>query len=237
MSDQGARDVDDTDADSTEEALAAAIVAMILASDPAGSSEPKSSGAWLPIIDSTVGMLIRAYILRALIAFLSASSARQAEWMDVIEDVVDRVYPEILARVSERVADRVADVAGEYVNPTVVTDVAVGEEPVTAEEVGRRVRVGGELLAREVVTAARESARYELATELGVTRKRWRTRRDGRVRPTHGGLEGNTIPIDQPFITLNGDPIMLPGDPAAPISETAGCRCRLSYILPAKVDR
>src|SRR5699024_6784227 len=60
-------------------------------------------------------------------------------------------------------------------------------------------------------------------------RKKWRSERDQRVRLTHRVLNGNSEPFDQPFVSPSGAQLMYPGDPTAPLSEVANCRCNLSY--------
>ena len=70
----------------------------------------------------------------------------------------------------------------------------------------------------------------ESGGEIKVT-KTWRTKRDSRVRPSHGGLEGEQVQYDDRFRTFTGHNLRFPGDPTAPISETANCRCRLSLSV------
>lgn len=65
------------------------------------------------------------------------------------------------------------------------------------------------------------------ATSPGIQRT-WQTRRDDRVRPAHAAAEGLTLPVKQPF-EMEGWPVRFPGDPLAPRSLTANCRCRLRY--------
>lgn len=64
-----------------------------------------------------------------------------------------------------------------------------------------------------------------------VVDKTWRTRRDSRVRPSHGGLEGEQVTYDGSFRTFLGNELRFPGDPKAPIEETAYCRCRISLSV------
>jgi hypothetical protein len=69
--------------------------------------------------------------------------------------------------------------------------------------------------------------------EAETTTKTWRNASDGRVRPTHqhGSLGGQTVPLDQPFVSRSGAQIRYPHDPAAPTSETLGCRCWVEYKM------
>lgn len=67
------------------------------------------------------------------------------------------------------------------------------------------------------------------AEEVGSQYKTWRTVGDNRVRDTHVDLEGETIPLDEPF-DVGGYEMMVPRDPEvdAP-EETVGCRCWLTF--------
>jgi len=58
----------------------------------------------------------------------------------------------------------------------------------------------------------------------GFDGKRWVTEGDDNVRATHRRANGQIRPIDEPF-DVGGHKLMYPGDPMAPISETARCRC------------
>ena len=59
--------------------------------------------------------------------------------------------------------------------------------------------------------------------------KTWVSRRDAQVRSAHVELDGQSVPVGEPFRLLDGSVIRFPGDPVAPINLTAGCRCRLRF--------
>lgn len=63
--------------------------------------------------------------------------------------------------------------------------------------------------------------------------KSWRHKGDERVRDSHREMGGQTVRVDQPFVTPRGARLMFPGDDSlgAPDSETAGCRCRLKFKI------
>lgn len=54
----------------------------------------------------------------------------------------------------------------------------------------------------------------------------WVSMRDERVRVSHWEADGQTVPINEPFI-VNGHKMMFPGDDSlgAPIDEIINCRC------------
>ena len=93
--------------------------------------------------------------------------------------------------------------------------------------------------ARTAVTGAQnagrqtrmEEAEEELA-EYGIEmQKRWDAVLDDRTRDAHQDLDGETIPVDEPFHNEFGD-IMFPGDPHADGANVWNCRCTLSYVYP-----
>lgn len=86
------------------------------------------------------------------------------------------------------------------------------------------------LLAEEEANTAVNHAEYEEAVADGYQYKTWHTQGDERVRQTHIPLDGETVPIDQPFQV--GDYLMnYPRDDSlgAGLEEIANCRCSLEY--------
>lgn len=72
--------------------------------------------------------------------------------------------------------------------------------------------------------AAQHATWLQAAEDLGLRgrmMKTWVTTLDGRERPTHHALHGNTVPLDQPF--ANGD--MIPGDGTGIEGVEYNCRC------------
>ena len=63
----------------------------------------------------------------------------------------------------------------------------------------------------------------ELA-DAGFTHKRWVSRMDPNVRPTHAVSNGQTVPLGQQF-HVGAYTLRYPGDARAPLEETANCRC------------
>lgn len=68
------------------------------------------------------------------------------------------------------------------------------------------------------------SMRAQMQLQSVVT-KRWLARDDSATRPGHARADGQTVPINQPFI-VNMEPLMAPGDPAGSPSNVIACRCR-----------
>lgn len=71
---------------------------------------------------------------------------------------------------------------------------------------------------------------YSDALENGYTHKTWETVGDNRVRASHVEVEGETIPIEEPFV-LGGGLMMHPHDDSLGVDENEliACRCSLSF--------
>jgi hypothetical protein len=104
----------------------------------------------------------------------------------------------------------------------------------------RYVRYRSEVIARtEALRAVHQGTdeTYHQGVEQGAferdqLRREWVTARDERVRDSHDLLDGEVRGLDEPFEGLEGQ-LMFPGDPLAPASETAQCRCALATRVEA----
>lgn len=63
-----------------------------------------------------------------------------------------------------------------------------------------------------------------------IIKKTWRNAGDNRVRKTHVAAQGQTVYFYDSF-TVGGFRLKYPKDPAAPLSETANCRCGVEYSV------
>ena len=64
------------------------------------------------------------------------------------------------------------------------------------------------------------------STGIPDIRKTWITRMDDRVRDTHDYIHGVTIPMNERFVTFDGDSALAPGG-FSRAENNAGCRCVL----------
>lgn len=62
-------------------------------------------------------------------------------------------------------------------------------------------------------------------------RKIWNTTMDGRERATHAALNGESVGLNDMFVSPSNARLRYPGDKTAPLSETAQCRCNLTYRI------
>lgn len=72
------------------------------------------------------------------------------------------------------------------------------------------------------------AASYETAKRAGAKWKTWVTMDDDKVRATHQPLHAKTIPIDDYFVTFDGDRALKPGGFTKP-ENNVNCRCQLTY--------
>ncbi|MFK0295634.1 phage portal protein [Streptomyces sp. NPDC090442] len=89
----------------------------------------------------------------------------------------------------------------------------------------RIIDITAESAATATVNGAADAV--AAANEHSIERT-WQTRLDDRVRPAHAAVDGQTLPVNEPF-EMEGWPVLFPGDPLAPLALTANCRCRLRY--------
>ena len=67
---------------------------------------------------------------------------------------------------------------------------------------------------------------YDTAVEGGAQYKTWETMMDNRVREAHEELQGQTVPLNDVFVTWDGHEARYPGD-FDTAEQTAYCRCYL----------
>ena len=89
--------------------------------------------------------------------------------------------------------------------------------------------------ARTMTTSAENKGRldsYKKAEENGIVMEKvWMATGDERTRDAHMELNGQSIPVEEPFVNSIGE-IMCPGDTAADASNVWNCRCSMkSYII------
>jgi len=110
------------------------------------------------------------------------------------------------------------------------------EKIVTAYQ-NRAIRWRSENIARTETLRAVQAGNFEAyqqAVESGKiaaqnVRKVWNSAHDKRVRDTHRELDGESVGLNERFVSSSGARLRYPLDPAAPLSETAQCRCSLTY--------
>lgn len=95
------------------------------------------------------------------------------------------------------------------------------------------------MFARTAITGAQNAGRIEQmhdAEELGIKlKKRWVATLDSRTRDLHQRLDGQEVPIDEPF-KIDDYEINFPGDPSAEPEMVYNCRCTMIQVYEG-IDR
>lgn len=89
--------------------------------------------------------------------------------------------------------------------------------------------------ARTAMTGAQNAGRmdsYLKAAEMGIkVQKRWIATKDMRTRHSHAVLDGKTVDIDKPFVSVLGSEMMFPGDSAGgKPGDLYNCRCTMRTV-------
>jgi hypothetical protein len=105
----------------------------------------------------------------------------------------------------------------------------------------RMLQLRGETVARTETLSSMQAAKDEAfrqAVEAGeVSREQitkvWNATGDNRTRDSHADMDGQEVPLDQPFVTPSGARLMYPTDSSlgAPAEETIQCRCYLEHRI------
>jgi len=85
-----------------------------------------------------------------------------------------------------------------------------------------------ELIARTETVSTVNYGNIETMAAGGVKKHTWLTAIDGRERPSHAAINGETVKIGEPF--SNG--LLYPGDPGGDASEVCNCRCTTYAEIP-----
>lgn len=89
-----------------------------------------------------------------------------------------------------------------------------------------------ELIARTELAQAQNTGIVEGYREIGIKRMEWLAYNDGRSGDRrHDRMDGQIVEVGKPFTNpTTGVKLRYPGDPSAPISETANCRCTVAAV-------
>lgn len=85
-------------------------------------------------------------------------------------------------------------------------------------------RVAVSRMARTIATENFNRTVERLLGIQGIGTKVWKSKDDEAVRTTHAFADEQEVPLNSAFI-VGGHALRYPGDPLAPIGETANCRC------------
>lgn len=214
-------------------------VAAVLSAAAAYAATNKAVSDSLDAVDAAVGLsarlggILSTIALRVVMAQIGQARSK-AERMDLTLN-------------AERAAGKATEDALKVVGMSVREVMSKHQQVMRS---GGRVKISGpgkpfvddvpgdsddpNVLARRAAQTVRNSAIHNIWGFSPVTlRKRWHCVKDSRTRATHAFLgspkyEYHTVGFNQQFITIAGNRLRFPGDPLAPIEETAHCRCWLT---------
>jgi hypothetical protein len=110
-------------------------------------------------------------------------------------------------------------------------DEAGTKSGITTDQLDARAQA----LARTLATRATSEGALATGHLLSMPYKIWITRGDPTVRESHRRLHGHPVPMDTPFRKWpTGQVLDFPGDPRAPLNETANCRCMVIFAETAE---
>lgn len=83
----------------------------------------------------------------------------------------------------------------------------------------------GETIARTETLFAQTLVQNETYKQNGVEKKQWLALLDKNTRDDHAAMQGQTVPMDEPFQVPSGGTIDYPGAPDGETDQVVNCRC------------
>lgn len=245
----------DQDATAVEEAVSTALqlTAASVASDVAGSVAPSPidaatvPGLWAEVVEDKLKPLISDIIYgTAETIRLGIAAAGERLYKDPAITPTEVLDPQPILNVTadallNHATNRMVGIGNDLwlnIQQSLVEGTQAGDG---IPELAARVREAALLteprsrvVARTEVIAASNGASIAQARTAGVPlEKTWLATPDARTRLSHVEADGQTVPLNEPFMV--GDPIAypldFPGDPSGPASEVINCRCTPIFSL------
>lgn len=155
-----------------------------------------------------------------LISTDSFIQAQIAMTRNLLVRIPDDVYNLVFAKISDAVndGDPLRDIAARVEDALTVTG---------SENWPNRAKVIAITEVNRAGNSAALAAGFQAERIEGVRMvKEWLDSNDRRVRPEHHHVDGQTVPLSQPFM-VDGFPLMYPGDPMGPPHLVINCRCSI----------
>ena len=188
---------------------------------------------------------VEALLLAGLgtLSFAAVLASRRRAILAIAEPALVEVSDDLVSLVIERLGNRIAEMVGTAAPGVKKVLQQAALEGLSVEQTARQIHASidatnlwmSERIAQTEMTAIENGTALAVAQQLNagadtplVPYKMWITALDERVRDTHAATHGQTVPINAPF-TVGGFAMQYPGDPAAPLDQTANCRCVLEF--------
>lgn len=184
--------------------------------------------------ESGTGALAMARAFRNSIGLHS----QQIAWALSFERRLRALDPKVLGMdLRDRRFDRTVRAAIQRGKTLTEPQIAQMTERYRARALMYRSEVIGRTEALRATSQAQHEAMLQMVeqTKMDPSRviRQWNATRDDRVRDWHATMNGQRVGIDDKFEDGNGNLLMWPGDPNAPVETTAQCRCTVTYdFLP-----
>ena len=162
-------------------------------------------------------------------------TSNQSQWIVNARKELEELNPNYLTRA---LRDKRLDSAFKKALGSGVTMPIKQIDTAIARMQARALRYRAENIARTESLNALRSGQNEAirqAVDIGeldqeFATKTWQDTGDSRTRPEHGMADGQTVPLDQPFI-VGGERLMHPGDSIGSAGNVINCRCRANYKM------
>jgi uncharacterized protein with gpF-like domain len=151
-------------------------------------------------------------------------------------------YRALLERGSKEALDR--EIRDRRFDSSVERAATTGE-PLNAQQIDRMVeryreryvQFRAENIARteslRVMSEARQEALEQIIEQTGIdpslVQRTWHATKDKRTRDSHRDMDGQTVSLNEPFISGLGNKLMYPGD--GPASDAINCRCQVTIEM------
>jgi hypothetical protein len=160
---------------------------------------------------------------------VAAVAGPPLERIGIAWDVSHPLSVELLEGAAQRTGERLGEAVQPVLREAVAEAYAQGlSVPQASSLIRDRIEEAApwqaEMLARTDLNGLSNGGSVMAAKLAGIATKTWLTSWDGEVRPEHQAAQGQTVPIDQPFL-VGGEALAFPGDPAGSDANTANCRC------------
>lgn len=107
----------------------------------------------------------------------------------------------------------------------------IGEIATRVKRIHKNAQNRAMTIAQTEVRKAGQYGAYQEAKETGVIEGNWWIPGGANIRDSHLAMQGQFRPLDEPFVTGEGNLLMYPHDPAGEAHEVINCKC----VLRAKV--
>lgn len=131
-----------------------------------------------------------------------------------------------ITRVTQTTKNKIAQIVAtgleEGKNNQLLTDEIMAEMSTSAE----RAR----LIAAQECNTSLHAGQFDQAKLGGFRTKTWHITNPAKARDTHLELNGKTVPVTEPFVTIKGNKLMYPCDADCNVAEeTVNCHCFLTW--------